>query len=357
MVLTSAGIEPPTTRWEDLHDIHGPRFVSNLDGLVLEISSNDEGTISSRQFTGKRAQQWVFQRGSTPGRVALVSLHDGRYLSVFSPGERIAAARTPFYWYLVPLEAGRYSLRTPSDLHLTLPTPPGACSTSPPWVETEAQTTFVLLENSSRNKEALKTGSIGEFAHPGVPVYYTYAPEGQIVVRNHLDTMLYGAVSGPGNNSQWPIGPGKKQHWYRSADERIHISTAMSDDGEQTAQVYEARVGMVLHVQSLGRQEKWRGIRFASIEEARYSRNATKAGSIGIKNDLGFDIFVSVFSTLQSGDTGQYRIKPNGTSYWVRSCPESVFVGVGSAPGLPQAYVGRPGFILHIQNWRKNGDS
>jgi hypothetical protein len=90
-------------------------------------------------------------------------------------------------------------------------------------------------------------------------VYYTYAPEGQIIVRNHLDTVLYGAVSGPGNNSQWPIAPGQQQHWYRSADERIHISTAMSDDGEQTAQVYEARVGMVLHIQTSGRQEKWRG--------------------------------------------------------------------------------------------------
>ncbi|TEB32223.1 hypothetical protein FA13DRAFT_1731977 [Coprinellus micaceus] len=353
MDLASAGIEPPTTRWEDQHDIHGPRFVSNLDGLVLEISSN-ERTISSRQFTGDRAQQWVFQRGSTPGRVALVSLHDGRYLSASSSGERIAAARRPFYWVLVPVGVRRYRLCTPRDLHLTLPTPPGACSASPPLIETEAQTTFIFLGNSSHNQETLKTGSIGERAYPGVPVYYTYAPEGQIIVRNHLDTVLYGAVSGPGNNSQWPIAPGHQQHWYRSADERIHISTAMSDDGEQTAQVYEARVGMVLHIQTSGRQEKWRGIRFVSVEEARYTGNS-KSGSIGIKNDLGFDIFVSVFSTIQNGDTSQYKIKPNSTSYWTRSCPESVFVGVGSAPGLPQAYVGRPGFILHIEDRRARG--
>ncbi|TEB32220.1 hypothetical protein FA13DRAFT_291403 [Coprinellus micaceus] len=167
--------------------------------------------------------------------------------------------------------------------------------------------------------------------------------------------MLYGAVSGSGNNSQWPIRPGQQQHWFRSADEIIHISTPMSDAGEQSAQVYKARVGMVLHIQTLGRQEKRRGIRFVSVEEARYTGNAAKPGSIGIQNDLGFDIFVSVFSTLQNGDTSQYKVKPKCTSYWTRSCPESVFVGVGSAPGLPQAYVGRPGFILHIRDWRPNG--
>jgi hypothetical protein len=142
---------------------------------------------------------------------------------------------------------------------LTLPTPPGPCTISSSGTENETQTKLLLLEKSNYNQEALKTGSIGEYAHPRAPVYYTYASEGQIVVRNHLDTMLYGAVSGSGNNSQWSIGPGQQQHWFRSTDEIIHISTPLSDAGEQSAQVYKARVGMVLHIQTLGRQEKRRG--------------------------------------------------------------------------------------------------
>lgn len=91
------------------------------------------------------------------------------------------------------------------------------------------------------------------------------APPGQIRVRNHLDTVLYGAVSGPGWNSQWPIERGQQQHWYRSTDERIHISTPMGGSGEQSAQVYDARVGMVLHIQNLERQERWHGTHQARL--------------------------------------------------------------------------------------------
>lgn len=48
-------------------------------------------------------------------------------------------------------------------------------------------------------------------------------------------------------------------------------------------------------------------------------------------------------------------MKPGVTEFWSRSTPETVFVGVGSAPGLPQAYVGRPGYILNINDWKPLG--
>jgi hypothetical protein len=93
-------------------------------------------------------------------------------------------------------------------------------------------------------------------------VYYTYGTPGKILVHNHLDTILYGAVSdltGWNLNSRGPIEPGQQQLWRRSADERIHISTPMNHAGEQSAQVYNARVGMVLHIQNLEGQERWQG--------------------------------------------------------------------------------------------------
>jgi hypothetical protein len=96
------------------------------------------------------------------------------------------------------------------------------------------------------------------------------------------------------------------------------------------------------------------GISFVPVDKAEYTANPGKLNSIGVRNDLDFDIFVSVFSTIQNKGADQYKIKPNATKFWSRCSPESVFVGVGSAPGSPQAYLGRPGFILHIEDWRPN---
>ncbi|TEB39539.1 hypothetical protein FA13DRAFT_1769408 [Coprinellus micaceus] len=111
----------------------------------------------------------------------------------------------------------------------------------------------------------------------------------------------------------------------------------MNHAGEQSAQVYNARVGMVLHIQNLEGQERWQGVKFVPVDEAKYTENLTKRGygSIGIKNDVGFDIFVSVLSTEGAGfiDTRQFLVKPNTTSYWNRWCPESVFVAVAVPPG------------------------
>ena len=62
-----------------------------------------------------------------------------------------------------------------------------------------------------------------------------------------------------------------------------------------------------------------------------------------------------MFGTVRGENTKQYSIGPGATEFWSRSSNETVFVGVGSAPGLPQAYVGRPGYILHIGDWKPRG--
>lgn len=142
---------------------------------------------------------------------------------------------------------------------LTLPTPPGPCTVSSPRVENE-DVKLIIVENISVNQTALRTGSIGPFAYPGAPVYYTHGSTGYITVRNHLGIRLYGAVSGSGSNAQWVIQPGKDQYWSRSTDASVHISTPIDHEtGEQSAQVYEGRVGKTLHIQNLDSQETWRG--------------------------------------------------------------------------------------------------
>ncbi|TEB32248.1 hypothetical protein FA13DRAFT_1732003 [Coprinellus micaceus] len=347
----------PANRWSYSQDrLHGPRFVSNREGLVLENSPNTGGgrSVVSSKFSGERVQQWLFQRDSVTGHVALASLHDGSYLAL-GPTRTIVLADSPYHWSLERAGAENYHICSPgTNLSLTAPTPPGACSVNAGHqvLGAEAQTRFIILKDRSGNRQALKEGSIGRFAYPGEPVYYTYASASIIAVHNHLSTKLYGAVSGPGNNAQWSINPGAEERWVRLGDQRIHISTPISDTGEQSAQVYECRSGMKLHIQNLEKQVKWHGISFVPVDEAEYTANPGKLNSIGVRNDLDFDIFVSVFSTIQNKGADQYKIKPNATKFWSRCSPESVFVGVGSAPGSPQAYLGRPGFILHIKDWR-----
>lgn len=147
---------------------------------------------------------------------------------------------------------------------LTVPTSPGRCTVTSSWADSE-DIKLIIVGNTQRKQEALRTGAIGPFAHPGAPVYYTHGSSGYIAVRNHLTIRLYGAVSGSGSNAQWAIQPGNYQYWSRSSDASVHLSTPITQNGEQSAQVYEGRVGKVLHIQNLESQETWRGKPFIYI--------------------------------------------------------------------------------------------
>ncbi|TEB33211.1 hypothetical protein FA13DRAFT_1773414 [Coprinellus micaceus] len=344
---------------------HGPRFISNLEGLMLEIFDGiAQMTVISQlfsgQFSGGWNQQWLLQPDGQTGRVALVSLHNGKYLAPDSLQKTVAAVRTPFHWILTMDGEGRYSLCTPDgDLKLTLSTPPNACTLSPSNIDDDT-VKFVVLETTPSAQQCLTSGSIGQYAYPNSSFYYTYGPDpARIHVCNDLPgATLFAAVSGQGSNTQWPVGPGVNEHWNRKADALVHISTPISETGEQSAQVYEGKVGRTLHIQNLDLQVRWRGINFVPTEKTTYATLPEQPdGSIGIKNVLPFDIYVSILSTGRTGDTSQFCMKPGLVDFWIRGYNETVLVSVGSAPGSPQAYIGRPGFVLCIEKWEPIGVS
>ncbi|KAF5329026.1 hypothetical protein D9611_013849 [Ephemerocybe angulata] len=202
----------------------------------------------------------------------------------------------------------------------------------------------------------LRSGAIGCYAYPEQDIYYSVGDPGKINIMNHLSTSIYAAVSGVGvgrwgveveNTGQWAIEPENKQYWLRDKDESAHVSRPGSIGG-QSAQVHAARLGMILHIQKLPSQQVWQGIQSVAVHDAQYTSSPTTLTKIGIKNKTRFDIHVSVFSAVQGGNTEQYSMKPGVTEYWNRTHPETVFVSVGSSPGVPKAYLGRPGFVLNI---------
>lgn len=146
------------------------------------------------------------------------------------------------------------------DLKVTLPTPPDVCTLSPANVEDDT-VKFLILETNSSTQQSLTSGSIGKWAYPNSPFYYTYGPDpARVHICNDLpDTMLFAAVSGQGSNTQWPVSPGVNEYWNRNADALVHISTPITVAGEQSAQVYEGRVGRTLHIQKLDLQVRWSG--------------------------------------------------------------------------------------------------
>jgi hypothetical protein len=85
---------------------------------------------------------------------------------------------------------------------------------------------------------------------------------------------------------------------------------------------------------------------------ATYTENEGRtAQSIGIKNNLLFEIYVCVLSSQQGRwDKPQWCMSPGKTDFWQRQGPEVVLVSVGSAPGVPRAFLGKVGFTLHINN-------
>ncbi|KAF5334373.1 hypothetical protein D9611_013531 [Ephemerocybe angulata] len=311
---------PTELAWED-----GPQFISNLEGAILDASESP--TVTSSKFSGTRQQQWLIQADpSGSGRVALASLHDGSYL--MAPGldsSFIVTNGAPFYWDLNEIETGIYSVAD----------------------------RLIILENSKPVRDNLLLGIIGPYAYPEQSIYYSIGASGYITIMNHLKTHIHATVScqtGKGSTGQWSIGPERTEYWSRRTDESAHISI-QGVMGGQTAQAFLARTGKILHIQKVPSEEAWQGIKSVFPAEATYSVQSGigKERYIGIKNDLTFDIYVSVFNSLVVGDTFQSTIKPGAVASWLRTAgPETVFVSVGSAPGVPRAYLGRPGFILHI---------
>ncbi|KAF6751447.1 hypothetical protein DFP72DRAFT_907041 [Ephemerocybe angulata] len=323
---------------------HGPQFISNLEGAILDASESPTGAL------------WLIQADpSGSGRVALASLHDGSYL--MAPGldsSFIITNGAPFYWDLNEIESGIYSLVAPEGKrNLTLPPGLGPCIASSTNEVISVADRLIILENSKPVRDNLLLGIIGPYAYPEQSIYYTIGASGYITIMNHLKTHIHATVScqtGKGSTGQWSIGPERTEYWSRRTDESAHISI-QGVMGGQTAQTFLARTGKILHIQKVPSEEAWQGIKSVLPAEATYSVQSGigKERYIGIKNDLTFDIYVSVFNSLVVGDTFQSTIKPGAVASWLRTAgPETVFVSVGSAPGVPRAYLGRPGFILHI---------
>ncbi|KAF6751448.1 hypothetical protein DFP72DRAFT_907043, partial [Ephemerocybe angulata] len=318
----------------DASNFHGPQFITNLEGAVLEASENktigQAPSINCRKFTGNKNQQWLVQADPNgSGKVALASMNDGRYLKGLPlASSSVTVDKSPFYWELKQEGPGIYSLASPiGQRRLTLPSELGRCPARFPgeWAveDTDPSWRLLILENTSEIVQGLRSGSIGPYAYPDQEVYHSVGDEGRVIVMNHLETAIYVAISGlTGNAAQWTIEPGKSQYWRRSKDEIAHVSIPGSISG-QSAQTYPARLGKMLHVQKLPTELVWEGIKSVAAKDASYTPHTSgKEKYIGIKNKLKFDIYVSVFSSIQGGNTSQYTLSPNSLESWYRPNPE-----------------------------------
>ncbi|RXW15074.1 hypothetical protein EST38_g10779 [Candolleomyces aberdarensis] len=345
---------------DTLSQFHGPHFICNVEGLVLDLLDN---RVMSSRFKGGRTQQWLLQPGPQ-GTVALASLDGGMYLALRDENYRTQARKlsmrdkptvkkTPLYWEIVSTQ-GIYSLNTGED-KLALPLAPSACELWPivSTMEERRPVRLLILENTLEVRAALQIGNIGRWAYPNQSAYHTVGEAGQIQIYNHLDSVIYAAVSnsqssGSGGRGQWPVKPNDRQFWYRSADENVHVSLG-DCIGAQTAEVFQGRVGKVLHIQSLRSTTEWEGMKSVLPTDTRYTvHQAAKAQEIGVKNNLKFNIYVIVLSSVEGGTNSQYTMSPGRTDFWRRQGPEIVLVSVGGAPGAPRAFLGRIGFTLHI---------
>ncbi|KAF5329025.1 hypothetical protein D9611_013848 [Ephemerocybe angulata] len=263
---------------------------------------------------------------------------------------------------------------------LELPTTVGAIATVTVEVPDETKVRFIILEATPESREILSTGAIGPYACPEESIYYTVGTPGQVTVMNHMEADIYATISGEtGGGLQRKGSPGNLLTWGCDKDEAAHVSMAGSLDG-QAGQVFTAYRGKILHIQKmpsepvwqgesmrdlwdytwrlilpLRRRFVWTGIKSVPVEAAKYSpQEPGMEGKIVVQNDLAFYIYVAVLcSVLGEGAedlkwTRQFALKPGGKDSSSRTNPEVVFVSVGSSPGVPRAFIGRPGFILHI---------
>ncbi|RXW17392.1 hypothetical protein EST38_g8461 [Candolleomyces aberdarensis] len=238
---------------------------------------------------------------------------------------------------------------------LALPLFPSTCEVKPIVSTTEERksTTLLILENTPEVQAALQIGRIGRWAYPTEPVYHTIGEAGQIRIYNHLDSVIYAAVSdgqtsGSSGCSQYPVKPNNWQYWKRSSDEDVHVSLG-NCVGAQTAEVFQGRVAKVLHIQSLPSRPVWEGLKSVLPTDARYTVNeVAKTQYIGVKNSLQFSIYVLVLSSVQGGADSQYAMNPGTTAFWYRQDSEIILVSVGGAAGAPRAFQGKVGSTLQI---------
>ncbi|KAJ2930870.1 hypothetical protein H1R20_g6223, partial [Candolleomyces eurysporus] len=322
--------------------------------MVLEAKDNK---VISAKFNGERAQQWLLQPDpSGKCKVALASLVDGQYVQLQQ--DQAKMGRSPFYWEIV--ENGDTYRLGEGQNKLALPLSSGdACKiktiASDSQEEDESITLFVF-EDTPEVRGALRLGTKGQLGDSELSVSYTDGQAGQIRIHNHLDSTIYAAVSAPvgadESFAQWAVKPDTWERWSRSADESVHVSLGDGCIGAQTAKIVRGETGKVLHIHSLPSNPKWEGIKSVAPTDAKYIENGVeRTHHIGVKNNLGFDIHASVLTSLQgSGDTRQWNMKPGITEFWSRQGPEVVLVSVGSALGVPRAFVGKVGFTLQIND-------
>ncbi|KAF5329061.1 hypothetical protein D9611_013847 [Ephemerocybe angulata] len=334
----------------------GPQFISNLEGAVLGISEKNRGI--PQKFTGGRAQQWLIHADPEGlGRVALASMDDGRYLS--KDGDICVTERDPFYWNLQEVDHNIYTLSVTQDerIRAELPKILGSIMSlvyNP--IDNYDGRLLILEAIVPESREILSTGAIGPYAYPEEAIYYTVGSPGQVIITNHMETDVYVSVSGEtGEPVQFKGCPGVSLSWSREKDEVAHVSLAGGLPDLNNTQTFTAYRDKILHIQKMPSEPVWQGIMSVPEQESRYSpQDSDKEGFIGVQNNLKFHIYVFVLSSVLGGDTdiwtGRCTLKPSNKASWRRTKSEIVFVSVGSSPGVPRAFIGRPGFILQIDS-------
>ncbi|KAF6748936.1 hypothetical protein DFP72DRAFT_915033, partial [Ephemerocybe angulata] len=337
----------------------GPQFISNLEGVVLAngLSGQNRRGLSEK-FTGGREQQWLIHADpDCLGRVALASMHDGRYLS--RDEDICVIEKEPFYWHLQEVDHNIYILSQPGDSERVRPELPKilgsiASLVYNPIDDTDAR--LLIFEDTPEAREILSTGAIGPYAYPEESIYYTVGSPGQVIITNHMETDVYVSVSGEtGEPVQFKGCPGVSLSWSREKDEVAHVSLAGGLPDWNNTQTFTAYRDKILHIQKMPSEPVWKGIMSVPEQESRYSpQDSDKEGFIGVQNNLKFHIYVFVLSSVLGGDTdiwtGRCTLKPSNKASWRRTRSEIVFVSVGSSPGVPRAFIGRPGFILQIDS-------
>ncbi|KAF6749004.1 hypothetical protein DFP72DRAFT_915329 [Ephemerocybe angulata] len=347
----------------------GPQYIRSSEGAIAEMALDSKGTVNSATFSGDRNQQWIFQLhpSKSERRVAVMSFHDGRYLTASGTScenSQIYVDKDPFYWKLANIVQGVYSLEVDSPLgQLRIPAT-GPCTITD--FDDESNLKQVDLTIVQKTPESDWTAiepppSIDSKGEPAVPDAallenkvqhsYTAGRSYEIKVTNHLDTYIYVAVTGTsGSQGQYKIRPNKTESWGRSKDQEAHVSLP-GNLGGQTACVLPALVGQILHIEKLPLEENFKGIPMVAVEQAKYLKHSNPE-QICVQNNLNWYIHVAVLSSVQYiGNSKQHTILPGSTDKWERSTPETVLVGVGSAPGAVRAYVGQPGYTLNIDDW------
>ncbi|KAF6761877.1 hypothetical protein DFP72DRAFT_877315 [Ephemerocybe angulata] len=330
----------------------GPQYIRSSEGAIAEMALDSKGTVNSATFSGDRNQQ---ENSKSERKVAVMSFHDGRYLTASGT----SCENSQVY--------GVYSLETDSPLgQLRIPAT-GSCTITDFDDESNLkQVDLIIVQKTPESDASLLPATakpppvIESEPEPAVPDaallenkvqhFYTAGSSNEIKVTNHLDTYIYVAVSGSGIRGQYKIKPNKTESWSRSNDQEAHVSLP-GNLGGQTACVLPALVGQILHIEKLPFEESFKGIPMVAVEQARYLKHSNPE-QICVQNNLDWYIHVAVLSSVQYiGNSKQHTIIPGSTDKWERSTPETVLVGVGSAPGAVRAYVGQPGYTLNIDDW------